>query len=65
MTKNKSVVEIRQKIILVRRSSVGQYKWCIDRWHQMLKKGRTVDYNLPEVVHFDHGVHGLPIVIRN
>ncbi len=41
-TKNKSVVEIHQKIIQVRRSSVCLCKWCIDRWHNIFKKGRTV-----------------------
>ncbi len=41
-TKNKSEVEINQKIIQVRESSVCQYKWCIDKWPKMFKEGRTV-----------------------
>ncbi len=50
-TKNKFVVEIHQKIIQVKRSSVCQYKWCIDRCHKMCKEGRTVvGDKVPEVV---------------
>ncbi len=64
--KNKSVVEIRQKIIQVKKSSVCQYKWCIDRWHKMLKKGRTVvGDKVPKVVLQQYDLEKLSTGVHN
>ncbi len=55
-TKNKSRIDIHQKVIHVRRSSVCQYKWCTDRLYKMFKECRTiVGDKVPEVVkqHYD------------